>query len=346
MSREKQHTESAPTARQGESVVMARRPGGAVDRDDFAVRRRRIAPPGDGEVLIRHQVTSVDPYQLNNMRRHQQVGDIVEAGCVGVVVESNDSRAPVGTQVATYSGWTEYSTRRLAATEFADRALGDELDWIHVLGTPGVTAYVGLHDVGGVSAGWTVAVSAAAGAVGGVAVQLAKAAGARVIAIAGGSDRVRHTTDVLGADIGLDYRTDTFERDLRTAAGNGIDLFFDNVGGSLLRSTLPLLTASGKAVISGRVSAYVTDEGGPAHPGDPDTEQRTVQGFLVGDYYPTRLLPVRAELARLLEAGQLTTVVSEFEGLGSAPEAFASVFRQGSPYLGKRVVRIARDQST
>ncbi|MFC4031967.1 zinc-binding dehydrogenase [Streptomyces polygonati] len=339
--REESLGDSALTETETDTVVMARRPGKGVDPGDFSVRRQEIAAPGEGEVVVHNHLTSVDPYQLNNLRRHQSVGEVVQAGCVGVVVESNDDRAPVGTQVATYSGWSEYATWRLAATEIADRALGDESDWIHVLGTPGVTAYVGLHDVGGVSPGSTVAVSAAAGAVGGVAVQLAKAAGARVIAIAGGAHRVRHTVETLGADVGLDYRDDGFARDYRAAAGDGIDLFFDNVGGDLLRDTLPLLASSGKAVVSGTVSSYADDSGGFFHPGDPAMEGDRVRSFLVGDYYEKRLLPIRAELSRLLKEGQVTTVISEFEGLESAPEAFASVFRKGSPFLGKRVVRIA-----
>jgi NADPH-dependent curcumin reductase len=323
-----------------EAVVLEYKPGERASRDVFTVVRRRVPELAAGQVLIHHRVTSVDPYQLNHLRRNQQAGEVVQAGCVGLVVASRDPRVGVGAQVATYSGWTEYATWTLADTEIADPALGDELDWIHVLGTPGVTAYVGMHDVGAVRAGWTVAVSAAAGAIGGVAVQLAKAAGARVIAIAGGAQRVAHTIDVLGADVGLDYRAPDFTDQLRTYAGDGIDLFFDNVGGSVLATVLPLLSPRGHAVIAGTVRSYETNHGLAFSPGDPNYVRDRIRSFHVGDYYATRLLPIRAELSRLLKSGQVTNVVTEFAGLASAPEAFESVFVTGSPYVGKRVVRI------
>jgi NADPH-dependent curcumin reductase CurA len=330
---------------QTQMLVLARRPGNAISVDDFTLLSRPINAPQPGQVVIHNHITSVDPYQIRMMRggeghSDQQIGDVIHAGCVGVVVVSKDPKAPVGTQVATYSGWTEYATWTLADTEIADPALGDELDWIHVLGTPGVTAYVGMHDVGAVRAGWTVAVSAAAGAIGGVAVQLAKAAGARVIAIAGGAQRVAHTIDVLGADVGLDYRAPDFTDQLRTYAGDGIDLFFDNVGGSVLATVLPLLSPRGHAVIAGTVSSYETNHGLAFSPGDPNYVRDRIRSFHVGDYYATRLLPIRAELSRLLKSGQVTNVVTEFAGLASAPEAFESVFVTGSPYVGKRVVRI------
>jgi NADPH-dependent curcumin reductase CurA len=329
-------------------LVLARRPGNDVSLDDFALFRRPIAAPKPGQVVIHNHVTSVDPYQIRMLRggeghSDQQIGDVIHAGCMGVVVASEDPRAPVGTQVATYSGWAEYATWTLADTEIADPDLGDELDWIHVLGTPGITAYVGVHDVGHVTQGAMVAVSGAAGAIGGVAVQLAKAAGASVIAIAGGPERVAHTIDVLGADVGLDYRAPDFTDQLRRAAGDGIHLFFDNVGGPLLQNMIGLLAPRGRAVISGAVSSYAGE-----HRYDVVLDlakvmlnRLAVEAFNVGDYYPTRLTPIREQLSAMLRAGQVTNVVSEFEGLASAPAALQTVFRSGTSYVGKRIVRIA-----
>jgi NADPH-dependent curcumin reductase len=329
-------------------LVLARRPGNDIRDGDFALLNRPIDAPKRGQVVIHNHVTSVDPYQIRMMRggeghSDQQIGEAIHAGSVGVVMVSEDPKAPVGTQVATYSGWTEYATWTLADSEIAERRLGDELDWIHVLGTPGVTAYVGIHDVGRVAAGNTVVVSGAAGAIGGVAVQLAKAAGARVIAIAGGPDRVAHTTGVLGADVGLDHRALDFTDQLRGVLADGADLFFDNVGGPLLPPMIDLLAPRGRAVISGAVSSYA---------GEHDYEltldvsqmmsnRLSIEAFNVGDYYSTRLTPIREELSAMLRSGQISNIVSEFEGLTSAPSALRTVFRSATGCVGKRVVRIA-----
>src|SRR6478609_6614301 len=172
-------------------IVLNRRPGPELRPGDLISERRALREPGPGEVVVRNLVTRVDPYQLRMLRGSAEVtplaiGEPVPANSVGVVVRSEDPGVPVGTQVATYTGWQSYATTVIAPTEIADPALGGPVEWLSVLGTTGVTAYVGIHDIGRVRAGSTVLVSAATGAVGGVAVQLAKAVGARVVAIAGG----------------------------------------------------------------------------------------------------------------------------------------------------------------
>lgn len=330
-------------------IALRHRPGEALRPGDLVAEQRPLPPPGPGEVVVRNLVTSVDPYQLRMLRGSPEVtpvaiGEPVPANSVGVVVASRDPAVPVGAQVATYTGWQSYATTTVAPTEIADPALGGPLDWISVLSTTGVTAYIGMHDIGQVQAGQTVLVSAATGAVGGVAVQLAKAAGARVVAIAGGRPRTEHAQQVLGADAAVDYRAPGFADRLKQAAGRaGVDLFYDNVGGSQLTLALSVMRNYGTVVLCGSVSSY-------ARPDDPDAradlrdavfKRITLRGFIVSDHYPERLLPVRAELAALLRSGQVRAVVSEFEGLDSAPEALSSVFDHGSPYIGRRVVRIA-----
>jgi hypothetical protein len=329
-------------------ITLHRRPGPALRPGDLVAERRPLRPPGPGEVVVRNLVTTVDPYQLRMLRGSPEVtpmaiGEPVPANSVGIVVRSEDPGVPVGTQVATYTGWQSYATTTVAPTDIADRALGGPLDWISVLSTTGVTAYVGMHDIGQVQAGQAVLVSAASGAVGGVAVQLAKAAGAHVVAIAGGKQRSEHARQVLGADAAVDYRDPAFPDQLKQAAGAGIDLFYDNVGGRQLTLALSVMRNYGNVVLCGSVSSY-------ARPDDPDAradlrdavfKRITLRGFIVSDHYPERLLPIRAELAALLRSGQVRAVVSEFEGLGSAPEALGTVFDHGSPHIGRRVVRIA-----
>jgi NADPH-dependent curcumin reductase CurA len=164
-----------------------------------------------------------------------------------------------------------------------------------------------------------------------------------VVAIAGGRLRVDHAEHVLGADVAVDYREPAFAERLADAAGDGVDVFFDNVGGRQLTAALSVLREHGTVVLCGSVSSY-------ARPDDPDAgtdlsaavnKRITLRGFIVGDHYAERLLPIRAELAALLRAGRVRAVVSEFEGLERAPEALATVFDRGSPHIGKRVVRIA-----
>jgi NADPH-dependent curcumin reductase CurA len=331
-----------------EVIVLNRRPEGPLRPGDLVAARRSLRPPGLGEVVIRNIVTSVDPYQLQMLRGspgHQTVavGDHVPANSVGTVVASEDAAVPVGTQVATYTGWQSYATTRIAPTDMADTALGGPLEWIGVLSTPGVTAYLGLHDIGQVRAGSTVLVSAATGAVGGVVVQLAKAAGARVIAIAGGALRAEHAVNVLGADAAVDYQDASFAEHLHQAAGHGVDLFFDNVGGRQLTLALSVLKDYATVVLCGSVSSYARpqDQDAGADLTDAVLKRTTLQGYVASDHYPQRLTAVRAELAGLLRAGHLHAVISEFAGLERAPEALATVFEQGSSYIGKRVVRIS-----
>jgi NADPH-dependent curcumin reductase CurA len=330
-------------------IVLNRRPGPMLRPGDLVPDRRPLREPGPGEVVVRNLVTSVDPYQLRMLRGSAEitpaaVGEPVPANSVGVVVRSEDPAAPVGTQVATYTGWQSYAATTIAPTEIADRALGSPLEWLSVLGTTGVAAFVGIHDIGQVDAGSSVLVSAASGAVGGTAVQLAKAAGAHVVAIAGGNQRTDHAVRVLGADAAVDYRDPAFPERLREAAGEGIDVFFDNVGGRQLTLALSVLKNFGRVVLCGSVSSY-------ARPDDPDAQadlraavfkRITLQGFVVSDYYPERLAPIRADIGRLLHEKRLRAVVNEFDGLDHAPEALATVFDRGSPYIGRRVVRIAQ----
>ncbi|HEY2792348.1 MAG TPA: NADP-dependent oxidoreductase [Micromonosporaceae bacterium] len=331
-------------------IVLNRRPGPALQPGDLIAENRPLRPPEPGEVVVRNVVTSVDPYQLRMMRGSDEVtplaiGDPVPANSVGVVVRSEDPAVPVGTQVATYTGWQTFATTKVEPNDVADPALGGPVEWISVLSTTGVTAFVGTHDVGQIKTGDNVLISAASGAVGGVAVQLAKAAGARVVATAGGSDRVDHAVRVLGADAALDYKDPAFPDRLAAAAGDGFDVYYDNVCGRQLTLALSVLKDFGNVVLCGSVSSYASadDPDARADLRDAVFKRITLRGFIVSDFYPKRLLPIRQQLGELLKSGKLRVVVSEFAGLEKAPEALADVFDRGSPHIGRRIVRISTD---
>ncbi|MCS5717726.1 NADP-dependent oxidoreductase [Herbiconiux sp. CPCC 205763] len=334
--------------RETRAVILARSVGDSIQESDFSVTTLPVADLEDGQVLVRNLVTSVDPYHLRLLRGgnghgNQLVGLPLMANCVGVVVASKDPDVEVGTQVANYTGWVEYAVTEIAPTDIASPRMGDEADWLNTLGTPGVAAYIGLHDVGNVTAGDVVVVTGAAGSVGGLAAQIAKAAGAHVIGVASGEERVRHMVGNLKVDAGLDRLAPDFDDQFRVATAHGIDLFFDNVGGQLLEMAIPLLAVGGRAVISGTVSTY---GGGTRTSVELDVptmmlNRTTVRAFNVADYYAERLLPAREELSELLKTGAVKNVVTEFQGLESAPRALASVFESGTDYVGKRIVRIA-----
>jgi NADPH-dependent curcumin reductase CurA len=347
MPRARRKTAAMPVPSHADVIVLARRPGPSVLPGDLALERRRVRPPGPGEVVVRNVVTSVDPYQLRMLQgspdvARVDVGDPVPANSVGTVVQSADPKVPPGTQVATYTGWQAYATTTIDPTEVADAGLGRPVDWLSVLGTVGITAYVGVHDVGQLQPGQTMLISAATGGVGGTAVQLAKAAGARVIAIAGGRPRSDHAVQVLGADVAVDYHDPDFPDQLRQAAGDGADVYFDCVGGRQLTLALGVLKNFGRVVLCGTVSSYAgtDDPAGCADLTDAVFRRITLQGYIVSDYYPARLAPIRAELGGLLRTGKIRAVVTEFSGLDSAPKALATLFDRGSSALGKRVVRI------
>lgn len=336
-----------PVPSHADVVVLARRPGPSVLPGDLALERRPVRLPGPGEVVVRNVVTSVNPYQLRMLRgsadvAQVDVGEPVSANSVGIVVQSADPAVPPGSQVATYTGWQAYATTTIDLTELADARLGGPVDWLSVLGTVGIAAYLGVHDVGQLQSGQTMLISAATGGVGGVAVQLAKAAGARVVAIAGGRQRTEHAVRVLGADAAVNYRDPAFPEQLRQAAGDGIDVYLDNVGGRQLTLALSVLKNFGRVALCGSVSSYARpdDPAGGADLTDAVFRRITLQGYLASDYYPTRLRPIREELGALLQAAKIRAVVTEFAGLDSASKALATLFDRGSRYVGKRVVRI------
>jgi NADPH-dependent curcumin reductase CurA len=357
-------------------IVLNRRPGTVLLPGDLARDRRALPEPAPGQVVLRNILTTVDEGQLPALRGFGRtqvaIGDPVPATSIGRVVVSADPAVPVGTRVRTSTGWRTFATTTITRDQVADCSPGGPLEWVTVLDEPGVVAYLGIHDIGRVRAGATVLVTEAGSAMGGAAVQLARAAGARVVAMVGGRHRVSRAVGVLGADAVVDYLEPVFPRQLRAAVGDGVDLFFDNSGDQHLQLALSVIRDRGSIVLCGAgagAGADTTGSGDRCAGSMPGVMRHvTLSGHIVGRQTGGRLYPVcaelaatmrshvvsdrcdgrlpgiRAELGHLVRANRLRAVVTEFEGLDRAPAALAAVTGRGLAVAGRCVVWVSEGE--
>jgi len=325
-------------------LVLCRRPQGRVEPECFTLAERELPALSPGQLLVRAECFSVDPSMIPRLWADTyapafDLGAAVEARAVGQLVESAADGWSAGDWAVCWGGWRDYAVVEASAAIRIEPNDGLPPEtWLHVLGVPGLTAYVGLVDVARIQPGDRVWVSAATGAVGSVAAQLARARGAAlVIGSAGGAEKARYLTETLGLDAAVDYRAGHLERQLRTVAPDGIDLYFDNVGGSHLEAAIDLLRVGGRAAICGMISGY----GKPPQPGPGNLAQLIVKrlrldGFLVLDHLDRRAA-FEAEVRPLVESGALRSEVTVFDGLENAPRALLSLL--DGTKLGKALVR-------
>lgn len=244
-----------------QQVVLKTRPVGLPDGDTFSLVSTEVGDPGPGELVVRTELISLDPAMrgwLNDVRSYVPpvaIGEVMRAGAVGTVIASQHPDFAVGASVRGTFGVTEHALSDGTGVEIVDTDTAPAATWLGALGMPGMTAYFGLTDVGRVQAGDTVLVSAAAGAVGSVAGQIAKALGAIVIGVAGGAEKCAWLTEI-GFDAAIDYKSENVSRRLREIAPDGVDVFFDNVGGVVLDAALANLRRGARIVLSGAVSTY------------------------------------------------------------------------------------------
>ena len=325
------------------AVVLSRRPSGVDDLGCFDLVDRPVPALEAGEVLVRATAISVDPSMIPRLVTATyapafEIGAPIESRGVGKVVASRSKRIPVGATVLHWGGWQELAVLNEAKIEVIEPTDGLTADlWLHVLGAPGLTAYVGIESVARVRPGDVVWVSAVTGAVGSVAAQLAKARGASlVIGSTGGAEKVDYATSVLGIEHCIDHRQADLAGQLRRIAPEGIDVYFDNVGGTHLEAALQLLRIGGRVASCGMISIYgQRDERGIQNLANVISSRLTIQGFLVSDHLDQRPA-FQAEAMRMLVDGTLRYGVTRFEGLSEAPQALASL-RHGSK-LGKALV--------
>ena len=329
------------TARQWE---LRRRPSGEPVPDDVALVDVPVPVPGAGEVLVRNHYLSVDPYMRGRMNAAKsyaapyEVGAPMYGGAVGEVVESSDPRLPVGTFVQHELGWRTHSVVKARAAVVVDPEQAPLPHYLGVLGMPGMTAWVGLFDMGEVRPGETVWVSAASGAVGSLAGQLAKLAGCRVVGSAGGPEKCRYVVEELGFDACVDHRAGDLEGQLREVLPGGLDVYFDNVGGEHLRAALSLANPFARFVECGMISAY----NGRTEPVDNlgliVGKKLTVRGFIVWDSAHRQPL-FRSHVAGLLREGKVRYDETVVVGIERTFDALLDLLRGGS-HVGKLVVDV------
>ena len=321
-------------------------PDGLPSLDDFEVVTRSLPELRPGEVLVQTTWMSVDPYMRGRMHDRPsyippfKIGEALEGAAVGVVQQSADDRFRPGDLVSHFSGWRNYAVVDASAISKIDAAAAPEQAWLGVLGVPGFTAYIGLERIGALKEGETIFISAAAGAVGSMAVQIAKAKGARVIASAGGEAKTAWVRE-LGADVVIDYKaTGDLTSALAEAAPQGIDLYFDNVGGGHLDAALANAKDFARFVICGMIAGY-NDEGvaDAAHNLARIIIKRlSLRGYIVLDHYD--LLPeFTTAMTGWLTEGRIKWRETVVEGLDNAPKAFLGLFAGDN--IGKMLVRLA-----
>lgn len=327
-------------------VRLARRPVGLPATGDFEVSETEVRPAADGEVLVRNLAMSVDPYMRGRMVDRKsyvppfQIGEALQGHAVGEVVDSNHRGFLPGDKVSSFYGWREMFSAPGSELENLGSLSQPPSAYLGVLGMPGHTAYAGLLEVGKMVEGDVVFVSGAAGAVGSTVGQIAKLKGAsRVIGSAGSAEKVAWLTGVAGFDAAFNYKDASVQDQLIEAAPNGVDVYFDNVGGDHLQAALNVMRQFGRIVMCGAIANYNNTEPapGPNNLSNAIGLGLTLQGFIVSQFQ--HLAPLfRREVEGWIAAGDLQFKETVMEGIESAPEAFIGLFTGVN--TGKMVVSL------
>ncbi|GAA1070929.1 zinc-binding dehydrogenase [Tsukamurella spumae] len=327
----------------GRRIVLTRRPSAREDFDCFEEVEGPVPDPGEGEVLIQCSSASVDPSMIPRLSVDTYaprftIGEPVQSRLVGRIVQSRCEDRAAGDWVLCTGSWQEFVVADGTATTPIDPSPGVPPEmWLGALGAPGLTAYTGL-ELMGLTAGETIWVSAAAGAVGSVAAQLAKARGAAcVIGSASGPDKCRYLREQIGVDVAIDYRNGDLADELRALAPAGLDVYFDNVGGDHLEAALGAMRIGGRIAACGMISGYGAK--GPASPrniSEVIIRRLRLQGFLVTDHDDLRA-SFENEARALLADGRLAAPMTAFSGPAAASRAMAALLG-GAEKLGKVMI--------
>ncbi len=326
-------------------VILKSRPEGVPSLDNFELVEGPVPEPGDGEVVMRTRWLSLDPYMRGRMSAAKSyakpvdVGAPMVGGTVGEVTASRHPGFAVGDIVLGYGGWQDYACAGGRSLRKLDPAAAPVTTSLGVLGMPGMTAYMGLLEIGQPRPGETVAVAAAAGAVGSVVGQIAKIKGCRAVGIAGGPDKCRYVVEDLGFDACVDHRADDFAQRLKAACPAGIDVYFENVGGAVQQAVWPLLNDFARVPVCGLIAQYNAQAPMPG----PDmfsvlSKRLTVRGFIVSDF-AAKEADFLHHAGEWIRNGRLKYREDVVDGLENAPAAFLGLL-QGRNF-GKLLVKVS-----
>ncbi|MGE5170640.1 MAG: NADP-dependent oxidoreductase [Rudaea sp.] len=332
-----------PAAHVNRRIVLASRPAAAVTEDNFRLEEAPLGAPAEGEVLVRNEWLSLDPYMRGRMSDAKSyatpaaIGEVMVGQTIGEVLASRDPRLVPGDKVLTNLGWQAFGVCKAADVEKIDARDVPASYYLGILGMPGITAFIGLTEIGRPKPGDTLVVSAASGAVGSVVGQLARMAGCRVVGVAGGAQKCDYVVDDLGFDACVDHRAQDFETRLRAACPHGVDVDFENVGGKVLDAVLGLVNRHARIVLCGVVAEY---GGAYAHARIRSilVNRVRMEGMIVFDW-KDRYAEATARLREFVVDGRLKYRESIVEGLENAPKGLIGLLRGGN--FGKQLVRIA-----
>jgi len=335
------------------AVRLVSYPQGLPERENFEIVEVPLESPQDGDVLVQNLWMTVDPYMRGRMRPGKsyvdafEIGAILDGEAIGKVIESNSPDFKVGDEVRSYLGWREaFVSPGQGLQKVPDVGVPSQA-FLGVLGMPGLTAWVGLLEIGQPKEGETVFVSAASGAVGSLVCQIAKIKGCHVVGTAGSDDKVRWLLDEIGIDHAINYKTtDSLSKALRDVCPDGIDVYFENVGGEHLTAALDAINNFGRIAVCGMISQYNATKAvpGPANLTNVIAKRLRIQGFIVSDHfdsYPAFLNDMKTWMAE----GKIKWKETVLDGLDNAPQAFLNLFSGDN--FGKMLVRLsssAKDQ--
>ena len=330
-------------------VRLAQRPAGRPSLSNFEIAQVTFDEPDEGEVLVENLFMSVDPYMRGRLDDRPsyvapfKIGEPLDGAAVGRVLVSRSRALAEGDYVLHRYGWRERVVAPARKFQKIDPSLAPVQAYLGTLGMTGLTAYVGLLDIGALKEGDTVFVSAAAGAVGSIAVQIARIKGCTVIGSAGSPDKVAWLTEVARANAAFDYKTTaSLTRTLRDLAPEGVDVYFDNVGGAQLEAALAAMNPGGRVVLCGMIGQYNATEPicAPRNLALAIGKRLTMRGFIVGDHEGRRDAFL-ADMTRWLAAGQISWEETIFDGIESAPAAFIGLL--DGKNTGKMIVRLVAE---
>lgn len=331
-------------------VILQRRPQGIPVADDFAVAETALAPLQPGELRIRNRFFSMEPAirgwldDKPNYLPPIEIGAAIRAPSLGVVVESRHPGFAPGDYARGLNYWETYSTLSDSTILLEKVEVAPDVPlsyYVGALGGSGLTAYVGLHDIGRMQHGDTVVISAAVGAVGGVAGQVAKRRGCRVVGLVGSAEKARTATEQLGFDVAINYRdTSDLAAAVRTACPNGVDIYFDNVGGATLDAMLTTMNVHGRIVACGMIAGYNQQDTPPPvyNMWEMVSRQLEMKGFLLFAY-PDAIPPARAQLESWIREGSFKVLEYKREGLENAGLLFSELM--SGKTIGKTVLELA-----